>query len=186
MKGSQSKPCWSTKFCLQVTRCRTGLGLDVPCQVQCLCGAKAQWTGNPFYTLTSLTTNHSRVWNPTLIQLAGERVLLRELTSPPRAWPCQAVSGAAFSLIRQQWMVLSQPSTQQRACPVSRTCTHSQNSPPCLSPPHFCLLYWADQISHMHRAHTSFQSTCFLRQACPLFSSSNTPLLLDQTGLNTV
>lgn len=31
----------------------------------------------------------------------------------------------------------------------------------------------------------SFQSTCFL-QACPLFPSSNTPLLFDQTGLNAV
>lgn len=64
--------------------------------------------------------------------LIGARVLLRELTSPPRAWPCQAVSGAPFILMRQQWMVFSQSPLQERAHPASQTCTHPRSPSPCL------------------------------------------------------
>lgn len=183
MQGSQSKPCWSRDFCLQVTRCRAGLGLDEPCQVQCLRGAQAQWLGNPFYTLTSLTIkiNHSSVWNPTLRQLSGERVLQRTDKSF-LSLACQTVSEASFSLRRQQWLVLSVfHTTESLSCQLNlHTLTEPLSLP---SPPHSC--YWAAQISHRHRAHTSFQSTCLL-QANPLFPRSNTPLLFDQTGLNAV
>lgn len=107
VQGCQSKPCWSRGSCLQVTICRAGLGLDVPCQVQHLCGAQAQWMGESLL--------HTEAWQQTTagfeIQLwdsyQGKRSFSDNWQVLPAPGPVRLYQGTSVRLPHNRELILS-------------------------------------------------------------------------------